>query len=568
MPRQSDMAIIHGIPLAEEPGQGAHTLPGLLREACTRWPGNEALVFHHPDGTIERWTYGDLWSRAVEVARSLVALGLGRDARVGILMTNRPEWVSACFGAALAGCTATGFSTFSTAPELDALLGQSAVSVLLLEGRVLAKDFAAMLHELEPALADPGPLAAPKWPYLRHIAALNADCTGAIQPWQAFLQRGQSVPEAQVHARAAAVTPADPALLVFSSGSTGKPKGILNSHRGVCIQSWRVPRIYNVTGVDSPGPFRAWSANGLFWSGNWAFTLGGTLACGGCLILQRTFDPAEAIHLFESERVNFPYCWPHQWAQLEERPEWDSADLSSFHYFDAECFLHRPQPTITTRFIDPRASYGSTETFTISASYPCGTPEDVWRGTSGEALPGMTIRIVDPRTGETLKRGETGEIAVKGPTLMLGYIGIPNDEALDGDGFYRSGDGGHIDAQGRLFFAGRINDIIKTGGANVSPVEIDWTLCSCPGVKVCKTTGVPHPTLGEMVVSLVVPEAGATVAEADVIAWLKPKLASYKLPRRVLVIPESELGLTDTAKIKPAEARALAARLMAPAQDH
>jgi len=187
----------------------------------------------------------------------------------------------------------------------------------------------------------------------------------------------------------------------------------------------------------------------------------------------------------------------------------------------------------------------------------------VWRGTSGEALPGNTIRIVDPGTGETLRRGETGEIAVKGPTLMLGYIGVPNDEALDEQGFYRSGDGGHIDAQGRLFFAGRINDIIKTGGANVSPVEVDWTLCSCPGVKVCKTTGVPHPTLGEMVVSLIVSEVGAVVEEAAVIAWLKPKLAAYKLPRRVLLIPDGELDLTDTAKIKPAAARALAARLLA-----
>ncbi|MDE2404463.1 MAG: acyl--CoA ligase [Sphingomonadales bacterium] len=562
MPGDGDLALIRGIPLEEEPGQGAHTLPGFLREVCGRWPEREALVFHHGDGRVERWSYAGLWDRAMAVARALVAAGVGRDSRVGVLMTNRLEWVSACFGAALAGCTVTGLSTFSTAPELNVLLQKSAVSVLLFEGRVLAKDFAAMLRELEPGLghAQPG-WRSLRWPYLRHVVGVEADCGGGIESWDAFLARGAGVPEAVVRARGDSVRPSDPALLFFSSGSTGKPKGILNSHRGVCIQSWRVPRIYGVTDL----PFRAWSANGLFWSGNWAFTLGGTLACGGCLVLQRTFDPAEAIRLFAAERVNFPYCWPHQWAQLEERPEWDGADLSSFHYFDTECFLHRPQATITTTFIDPRASYGSTETFTISTSFAVTEPEEKWRGNSGEALPGNTVRIVDPESGRTLKIGETGEIAVKGPTLMLGYIGVPNDEALDGEGFYRSGDGGHIDAEGRLFFAGRINDIIKTGGANVSPVEIDWTLCSCPGVKVCKTTGVPHPTLGEMVVSLVVPEAGARVVEGEVIAWLKPKLASYKLPRRVLVIPEGELGLTDTAKIKPAEARALAARLMAEA---
>ena len=279
------------------------------------------------------------------------------------------------------------------------------------------------------------------------------------------------------------------------------------------------------------------------------------------MILQATFDPAEAIELFEAEKVTLPYCWPHQWAQLEAQPEWDDADLSSFYYLDAECMLRKQQKTITGSRLDPRASYGSTETFTISSVFPVGTPREVWEGSSGEALPGNTIKIVDPETGETLKRGETGEIAVKGPTLMLGYEGIPNDDSLDAEGFYHSGDGGHIDERGRLFFAGRINDIVKTGGANVSPVEIDWILCSCPGVKVCKTTGVPHDTLGEMVVSLVVREAGHDLSEADVTAYLKERLASYKVPRRVLFVSAEDLDLTATAKIKPAEARELAARL-------
>ena len=170
------------------------------------------------------------------------------------------------------------------------------------------------------------------------------------------------------------------------------------------------------------------------------------------------------------------------------------------------------------------------------------------------------MRIVDPESGEVLKRGETGEIAVKGPTLMLGYLGIPNEEALDEDGFYHAGDGGYIDARGRLVFQGRINDIIKTGGANVSPVEIDWALCNCPGVKVCKTTGVPHETLGEMVVSCVVRAEGSALSETEVIQFLKEKLAAYKVPRRVLFIGEGDLDFTDTAKIKPAEAKAFARR--------
>jgi len=559
---QAELALSRGIPLEDEPGLGALTLPGFLREVCELYGPKEALV-EHVGGVAVRWSYAELWDRAMEVARALVACGLGRGEPVGILMTNRLEWVSSCFGVALAGGAVVGLSTFSTADELDVLLRASGVSVLLFERTVLAKDFAAMLGELEPAIASaaPGRLHAPRYPYLRRLAVVDGEGGGAIEGWDAFLAHGARVDPALVQARADAVHPSDPAILFFSSGSTGKPKGILNAHRGVNIQSWRWKRVY---AYEDAHPVRAWSANGLFWSGNFSVSLGGTFAAGGTLVLQRTFDPGAAIRLLSAERVSMPYCWPHQWAQMEADPAWDAADLSAFWYFDAERNIRRPQASITTTWMDPRASYGSTETFTISTCYPVDTPAEVQAGNSGEPLPGNTIRIVDPATGRTLLRGETGEIAVKGPTLMLGYIGVPNDEALDAEGFYRSGDGGHIDAAGRLFFAGRINDIIKTGGANVSPVEVDWVLCSCPGVKVCKTTGVPHETLGEMVVSLVAPEAGHAIAEADVIAWLKPRLASYKLPRKVVFVSEADLGLTDTAKIKPAEARALAMRLLAP----
>ncbi|MDE8652402.1 class I adenylate-forming enzyme family protein [Novosphingobium album (ex Liu et al. 2023)] len=559
------LALVRGDPLESETVLGALTLPGFLREVTARYADREALVMYQAGAGTERWSYAELWRRSMAVARALVACGVGKDSRVGILMTNRLEWVSACFGITLAGGTVVGLSTFATPDELEYLLRASAVSIVLYEPHVLAKDFTAILTDLEPGIASaaPGRLASLRFPFLRRLVAVGAAPGGAIEAWDAFLAHGDTVGEDIVAARAEAVKPADPALLFFSSGSTGKPKGILNGHRGVNIQSWRWTRIYDF--FNDPHPVRTWSANGLFWSGNFSIALGGTLAAGGTLILQRTFRPAETVALMAAERVTFPYCWPHQWAQLEAEPAWPEADLSAFHYFDAEINLRRPQRTITTTWTDPRATYGSTETFTISTAYPVSAPREVWEGCNGGVLPGNTVRIVDPASGETLRRGETGEIAVKGPTLMLGYIGIPSDEALDAEGFYRAGDGGYLDERGRLVFQGRINDIIKTGGANVSPVEVDWTLCSCPGVKVCKTTGVPHETLGEIVVSCIVREEGRTLTEAEVIAWLKARLASYKVPRKVLFVEPGELDLTNTAKIKPAEARALAMRKLAAA---
>ena len=143
-----DLAIIHGIPLEEEPGLGALTLPGFLAEVSERYGQREALVMFEGHETTGRWTYDEMYERSLEVARALVACGLGKGEYVGILMTNRLEWVSAMFGIAMAGGVGVGLSTFSTPEELEKLLQMSAVSTLLFERHVAAKDFGAMLREL------------------------------------------------------------------------------------------------------------------------------------------------------------------------------------------------------------------------------------------------------------------------------------------------------------------------------------------------------------------------------------------------------------------------------------
>ena len=155
---------------------------------------------------------------------------------------------------------------------------------------------------------------------------------------------------------------------------------------------------------------------------------------------------------------------------------------------------------------------------------------------------------------------QRGEIAVKGPTLMLGYVGVPIDETLDAEGFFHTGDGGHVDERGSLYWEGRLSDIIKTGGANVSPLEVDAVLRTYPGVKIAQTVGVPHETLGEIVVACAVPHDGAALDEAAIRNFLRERLASYKVPRRVLLFREEELSLTGSAKVKSGALRDLAAK--------
>jgi len=546
------MSVVHGSPLADEPGMGPLTIPAYLREVTQRYRDREALVMQADTG-IERWTYQQLWDRSVEFARALIACGVGKNGRVGVLMTNRPEYLAAVFGCGLAGAVSVGLSTFSTPAELEQLLALSGVSVLLFDGRVLKKDFGAMLAELEPAIAHaaPGTLQSTKFPFLQHLVRLPS-VTGddrddlraaSFEAYEDFLARGRGIDDAIVDARAATVVPTDAGGLFFSSGTTSLPKGILHAQRAFAIQWWRWPRVMSVEGA-----VRSWTGNGLFWSANITMVVGIALSTGGAVILQPYFEPETALKLMQDERITFLSGRPHQWARLQEMPNWASADLSSLRYVtNAE--LLKTHPTVHIDWRLPM-TFGTTETMTAATTYTANTSVEQYAGSAGEPLPGNTLKIVDPQTGAVVPRGQRGEICLKGPTLMLGYIGKGADETFDAEGYYCTGDGGYVDEVGRLYWEGRLTEIIKTGGANVSPLEIDAVLSTYPGVRRAQTVGVPHPTLSEMVVSCVVPQDGATLDAGEITAFLKTRLASFKVPRQILFFADDEVEVTGNGKVK------------------
>ena len=548
------LSIARGPSLESESGLGSTTLAGFLREVTTAYADREAMTFRG-GGERVRFTYRDMWQQSMCIARALIASGVGKDTRVGVLATNRPEWVVALFGIALTGATCVAVSSFATASELEQQLRLADVSILFFERSVASHDFAADLLALCPGLATGpvGELQSLRLPYLRRVIQIDGepDVLG-IASWSTFLELAAGTPEQLVNAVAAEISPADLAMVFFSSGTTGKPKGIMQTHRAAAIQCWRAARILALQ-----DDVRTWSANGMFWSGNFAMGMGATLAVGGSLVLQRYFIPGEALQLMAAEKVTYPVAWPHQWARLEADPLYLTVDLGALRYVGENSLL-RKHPTVHTDWDEPWSAYGNSETLTLSAVHASGTPAHIREGNHGFPLPGNIMRIVDPLTGAVLPLGETGEIAVKGPTLMLGYLKTPPEMAFDEDGFFRTGDGGFIDELGRLHWHGRLNDIIKTGGANVSPLEIDAVLAEYPGVKIAKTVGVPHETLGEMVVACVVAHTDAKLQEASLREFVGGRLSSYKVPRRVLFLLESDLSFTGTNKVKLDSLRELA----------
>jgi fatty-acyl-CoA synthase len=552
-------SLIRGAPLSEEQ-LGALTLGGFLREVCRANPDSEALVFHPAAAPVVRLGYPQLWDEAFAVARALVARGVTKETRVGLLATNRPEWVTAMFGISLAGGTCVALNTFAKSAELEYQLRVADVSILIFERAVLDRDFAAEIVEFCPELATAeSTVYSPRLPFLRRAVCIgDAPPLGrAVESWEEFVDGDLQAPAALVEAIGAEIAPSDRAMVFFSSGSTAKPKGIVHCHRAATIQFWRWRRIFALS-----SDVRTWTANAFFWSGNFTQAIGATLSVGGCLVLQRYFDPGEALGLMAAERVTLPVAWPHQWVRLIDDPAYGDVDLSALRYV-AETSPLRNHPTVRATWQEPTAAYGATETMTLCTVHPSGTAPDFIEGTHGVPLPGNIFKIVDPMSGAVLPRGETGEIAVKGPTLMLGYLRRAPDEVFDEEGFFRTGDGGWFDAQDRLHWHGRLNDIIKTGGANVSPLEIDAVLVECPGVKLAATVGVPHDTLGEIVVTCVVADGGVPLDESTIRAFVSKRLSSYKVPRRVLFVEDTDLALTSTNKVKTAPLRELAARRLA-----
>lgn len=549
------LSTISGPPLADEPAVGALTLGGFLAEVAARYPDRQALAYRDCAGVDQSWTYAELYRDSLQVARALLACGISKNARVGVLMSNCPQWLLSIFGAALAGAVGVAISTFSTRRELEHQLKISDVGILLLEPEIASHNFLAELQALCPEMetSKPGALLAAELPYLRHVVAIEGAIESsrelaAVESWETFLARGAAIPDAIVTATSDAVSPVDNALVFFSSGSTAMPKAIMQRQRAATLQCWRFGQWFE---IDSS--VRCWSANGFFWSGNFAMALGGTLSVGGCLVLQRYFDADETLEILQREKVTQAIAWPHQEARLKECAGWESADLSSLKYVDANVSVFAGHPSVTTQWRQP-TGYGMTETFTfVTGLAGSQAPE----GSHGVVLPGNTLRIVDPFSGELLPWGATGEIIVKGPTLTPGYLKVDPELTFDLEGFIHTGDAGFLREDGHLHWEGRLSDIIKTGGANVSPTEIDAVLVEHPGVQSVFTVGVPHDTLGELVVSCVVPRAGHNSSEEDIRVFAREFLATFKVPRRVLFFTEAELPMTGSNKVRRGDLKKL-----------
>lgn len=536
------VAELTGPPLSSVDGLGALTLGGFLEQVCGRHDGLEALVLDDSlrEGSTVRWTYDELLAQSRAVARSLLASGVGKGTRVGILMGNRPEAVAALFGVALCGGVAVLLSTFATRPELAHLLRHSDCALLLTQTELGAQRFGDGVRHLCPGAVAAVLTRDAGYPYLQRVVAVGDP------GWASFLAEGEQVPEELVDEAAAEVASSDLGLVLYSSGTTERPKGILHHHQAPTLQFWLQAEIF---GRDEQT--RMWAARPVFWTAGLNTAMGATLAAGGCWVMQELFEAGATLALMARDRVTEPYTLPHQAKALEEHPDWAAADLSA----TSQVFGKSVFPRQATVQGDPGwtmpMGYGMYETCAFFAAHPSDTPRELLKQSFGRLLPGNVLRVVEPGGGRLLGPLETGELAVRGPTLMEHYVKRSRSECFDDNGFFRTGDVGFFDEQGYVHWVGRRTEMIKTGGANVSPAEIGVALRVCAPVKLARVVGVPDARLGKLVVLCAVLKGGAHASAAEVQDFLRQRLAPYKVPKRVLFFEPGEMPMTSSgAKVR------------------
>jgi acyl-CoA synthetase (AMP-forming)/AMP-acid ligase II len=535
-----------------ETNDPALTLGRFLQGAARRHGDRCAIRFG--DRSIG---YLELTGEARTLARALIGAGVGKGTRVAVHMANRPEWIVSVFAIGMAGGVVVPVNTFANEREFAYILRHSDAAMLLMQPSLLKHDFLGELLAAHPEVGSgvPGRLRCAAMPQLRRVVCLGIDSPrGGVETWPQLQVLGDDVPETLLDAIIDEVEPSDDAMIIYTSGTTADPKGVLHAHRAGVLQGHRFADLMRLDRDD-----RLYTTYPFFWTAGIAMSLNPALACGACLLLQETFDPGAALDMIEAERATAIHAWPHQQKALAEHPSAASRDLRSLRKVESSAPIARLAGIGKDEY-SMGASYGMSETFTVASAIAADAPLALRQSTSGRPLPGMQLRIVDPATGEPVGPGADGEIAVKGVTSMRGYYKVLPENYLDAEGFFHTQDGGSLDADGFLHWTGRLGNLIKTGGANVSPVEVEEALETHPGVKVGIPVGIGHPTLGEIVVLCVVPTADREPDADEIRSFLRKRLAAYKVPRRVLFFRADELSYTGNQKVQVAPLKEAARR--------
>jgi acyl-CoA synthetase (AMP-forming)/AMP-acid ligase II len=507
----------------------ATTIPAMAAAAAERFGDRLAVA----DGAT-RLSWAQLVDRGHTFGAALVASGIQPGDRVAIWAPNSAQWLTALLGLSGAGAVLVPVNTRWKGAEAADVLRRSRARLLVTVTGFLGTEYVAMLDDAE-------------------LPDLATTVVAGGDEWDAFVGRATTAAREELDRRAAGVGPDDPADILFTSGTTGVPKGVVMTHRktlGVATDWVRM------TGLNSDD--RYLMVNPYFHQFGLKAGILACLASGAAMLPEPVFDVDRALARVADERVTvFPGA-PTLYHSILDHPDRARYDLSSLRVAvtgaaDIPVELIRrvnddlPFSTVIT-------GYGLTETGTATSTSPEDDFETV-ATTVGRPRPGFALRVVDG-DGNDAPTGEPGEVVVKGPTVMVGYLDEPDATAaaLSEDGWLRTGDLGVLDERGYLRIVGRIKDMFIVGGFNVYPAEVENLLLRHPDIRQAAVIGIRDDRLGEVGMAFVVTTSAAGSQGEEILTWCREQMANYKVPRAIELV--DELPLNATGKVVKDELRA------------
>ena len=500
------------------------TIPHAAEAAAQRFGAAEAVIL--PE---RRVSFAELWEQARAAASAMLASGIGVGDRVAIWAPNSLEWIVAALGAQSVGAAIVPLNTRLKGREAADQLRRSRARMLFTVGDFLGTDYPALL-------------AGEDLPELAETVRFDRD-------WDAWLARGKGSADPAVDAALARLDSETLSDIIFTSGTTGAPKGAMHTHSRV------IPVFANWAKVtDLRAGDRYLIANPFFHTFGYKAGWVAALLAGAAIVPMATFDVAEAIRLIERERISFIPGAPTIYQSLLAQPKFDSSSLRV-----AVTGAATVPPVLVRRMHDELGfetvvtGYGMTECGNITMCR-AGDPIELVASSCGRAVPELEVKIRGD-DGAFLPAGETGEIVVRGRGVMLGYLDDPaaTAEAIDPDGWLRTGDVGVLDADGYLRITDRKKDMFICGGFNAYPAEIEKQLSAHPAVAEAAVIGVSDERLGEVGKAFVVLRPGASASADALVEWSRAEMANYKAPRSVVLVealPRNASGKVVKGELK------------------
>lgn len=522
-------------------------------ETANRFPENEIMVWGD-----QRITFRMAMEEVDRLAKGFLRLSVKKGDKIAVWLPNIPEFLITWIAASKIGAPLIPINTRYKAREFEYILRNCDATTLLFIPEFLKNDYLEMVRTVCPEmdLCAPGQLVSKNLPMLKNLIAVGGKRQEGTFAYGDVLESGAAVADHVLEEMERRVRVEDDLVIVYTSGTTGNPKGAVHTHH-ILKNEYRICNWRNLDENDKFLAFLPW-----FHVGGGFSQICPCLITGGTLVIMSSFDPAEAMRLIVNEKITQLDGIPTHFIMLLDHPELGKHDLRSLKGgwvggapVTREVAMGMIQRLGLKEMV---VVYGMTETTSVTTFTKVGDSIDHIITTDGlpistlDDVPGFEVKVDDPATHAELPPGREGEICVRGDIVMKGYYKNPEEtaKAIDGDGWFHTGDLGVKFDDGYLKLTGRVKDMFIVGGSNAYPAEIESFISAHPKVKMVQVVGVPERRLGEVGAAFIELKEGEMATDADIIGFCKERMANYKVPKFVIFLHQEDWPLTPSGKVK------------------